>query len=214
MDRSKLLGLVAGTPWFGILELNRMAFSERLPRNSESRALGVALRLLRRGYPHLQWLVSFADGTQCGDGAIYRATGWLLTKIRRNKGLYRTPDGKDTLNRLTNATCGLALREHLAQWCPAFAEGRDPSAAELRAAGFRMLEGYQLRYLYFLDPAARARLQVPVLPYAEIARQGARMYRGRKILHAREAGDGGLQPHSGGAAPTRALHDAAAQAAA
>jgi hypothetical protein len=214
MDRSKLLGLVAGTPWFGMLELNRMAFSERLPRNSESRALGVALRLLRRGYPQLQWVVSFADGTQCGDGTIYRASGWLLTKVGKNKTIYQTPDGKDTVNQVTVATCGGATRERLAQWCPAFAEGRDPSTAELRAAGFRTLEGYQLRYLYFLDPAARARLLVPVLPYAEIGRQGAGMYRGRRTIHAREAGDGGLQPHSGGAEPTRALHDAAAQAAA
>ena len=41
MDRRKVLPLVRGTLWNQMLELNRMAFSEALPRNSESRAMGV-----------------------------------------------------------------------------------------------------------------------------------------------------------------------------
>lgn len=36
MDKRKTLGLVRDTQWNGFLELNRMAFGERLPRNSES----------------------------------------------------------------------------------------------------------------------------------------------------------------------------------
>src|SRR6516165_1669129 len=55
LDRRQLIGLVAGTAWNGFLELNRLAFSENLPRNSESRALGVALRLIRREYLQIQW---------------------------------------------------------------------------------------------------------------------------------------------------------------
>ena len=78
LDRRKLLGLVEGTSWNGFLELNRLAFSDNLPRNSESRALGVALRLIRRQYPQIDWIVSFADATQCGDGTIYRAAGFVL----------------------------------------------------------------------------------------------------------------------------------------
>ncbi len=35
IDRRKLVGLVAGTKFNDFLELNRMAFSEALPRNSE-----------------------------------------------------------------------------------------------------------------------------------------------------------------------------------
>lgn len=37
-----------------------------------------------RAYP-IEWVVSFADATQCGDGTIYRASGFLLTGIRENK---------------------------------------------------------------------------------------------------------------------------------
>ena len=49
-----------------------MAFSDRLPRNSESRALAIAFKMIRKHYPHIEWVISFADGTQCGDGTIYR----------------------------------------------------------------------------------------------------------------------------------------------
>jgi hypothetical protein len=81
LDKRKLIGLVEGTRWNEFIELNRMAFSEALPRNSESRALGVAMRLIRKHYPQLKWVVSFADGTHCGDATIYRASGFVLTGI-------------------------------------------------------------------------------------------------------------------------------------
>jgi hypothetical protein len=47
LDKRKIQGLVSGTKWSGFIELNRMAFSDNLPRNSESRALGVAFRLIK-----------------------------------------------------------------------------------------------------------------------------------------------------------------------
>lgn len=38
--------------------------------------------------PQLKWVVSFADGAQCGDGAIYRASGFVLTGIRVNNSIW------------------------------------------------------------------------------------------------------------------------------
>ena len=67
--------------------MNRLAFTDMLPRNSESRALGIALRMIRKHYPHIEWIVSFADACQCGDGTIYRAAGFILTAIKINKDL-------------------------------------------------------------------------------------------------------------------------------
>jgi hypothetical protein len=93
LDKRKVQGLVEGTGWNGFIELNRMAFSERLPRNSESRALGVVMRLIRKHYPHIEWIISFADGAQCGDGTIYRASGFVLTGIRPNGQIIQFPDG-------------------------------------------------------------------------------------------------------------------------
>ena len=170
IDKRRMRGLVDDTPWDGFLELNRMAFDDRLPRNSESRALGVAMRLLRKNAPHVQWVVSFADGTQCGDGTIYRASGFVLTAIKRNTSMLRLPDGSVVARK--------SLDDHVA------ADGRYLSA-HAREAGVRPLEGHQLRYVYFLDPTARSRLTVPEVPYSAIRDADARMYRGEKL--AREA---------------------------
>jgi hypothetical protein len=43
------------------------------------------------------------------------------------------------------------------------------------------LDGYQMRYIYFLNPDARARLACKEIPYAEIERRGAGMYRGLRV---------------------------------
>lgn len=51
-------------------------------------------------------------------------------------------------------------------------------------AGFIPLSGFQLRYVYFLDPTARVRLTVPEIPFSEIARRGATMYKGKQGLRA------------------------------
>jgi hypothetical protein len=45
MDKGRMVSLVRETRSKGFLELNRMAFSEGLPRNSESRAISVAMRM-------------------------------------------------------------------------------------------------------------------------------------------------------------------------
>lgn len=178
IDRRKLLGLVADTPWHGMIELNRMAFGPALPRNSESRALAVAMRLLRRQYPQLEWVVSFADATRCGDGTIYRAAGFVLTQVKANEATWVLPDGR-TVNKVSITT--------RASGDP---HGR-ASMTGLKAAGARPLEGFQLRYLYFLSAAARARLAVPALPFAAIVEAGAGMYRGQRTTRARGGAAGG-----------------------
>jgi hypothetical protein len=94
MDKRKTQSLVKNTPWNGFVELNRMAFSEALPKNSESRAISIALKMLKKHAPHLEWVISFADGTQCGDGTIYRASGFYLTQINRYQTIWRLPDGE------------------------------------------------------------------------------------------------------------------------
>ena len=71
MNKQKIIGLVEGTGWNVFLELNRMAFDSVLPRNSESRALSISLRLIRKYAPQVKWVLSFADACSCGDGTIY-----------------------------------------------------------------------------------------------------------------------------------------------
>jgi hypothetical protein len=64
IDKNKSIGIVRDTPWNGFMELHRLAFTDRLPRNSESRAISVAMKLIRKHAPHVQWILSYADGTQ------------------------------------------------------------------------------------------------------------------------------------------------------
>lgn len=211
LDKRKMLGLVRDTPWNGFIELNRMAFSDRLPRNSESRALGVAFRMIRKTYPHLQWVVSFSDATQCGDGTIYRAAGFALTGIKKNNQVWVAPTG-ETFSRVS-LTDGRSKQEQdqarrvvsrvtMTKGANAVTGGASMKVYE--EAGFRPLEGFQLRYMYFLDPTARERLTVPILPFSKIEEMGAGMYRGDKISRVKQATEGD-QPDGGGATPTHTL---------
>jgi len=192
MDKRKMLGLVPGTSWNCFLELNRMAFSDRLPRNSESRALGVAFRMIRKHYPHIEWIVSFSDATQCGDGTIYRASGFVLTGIKKNAQMLKMPDGS------VMARTTLDSPNHTG------AGGKFGSAIA-KENGAVALPGYQLRYVYFINPAARERLAYPILPFSKIEEMGASMYRGEKITRMKEQ-DAGHPPALDGVTPIRALH--------
>lgn len=66
------------------------------------------------------------------------------------------------------------------------------------------LDGYQMRYIYFLDPAARERLVPKEIEYSEIERRGAGMYRG--IARGKQA-MAEAPRHSGAAAATTTLHE-------
>ncbi|MBO7444194.1 MAG: hypothetical protein J6W16_03725 [Methanobrevibacter sp.] len=68
-----------------------MAFDEDLPRNSESRCIAISIRLIKKSAPRIKRIISFADGTQCGDGTIYRASGFKLVGIATNSSLRIDP---------------------------------------------------------------------------------------------------------------------------
>ncbi|HEY8378673.1 MAG TPA: hypothetical protein VIK91_19410 [Nannocystis sp.] len=187
LDKRKVQGLVAGTLWNEFIELNRMAFTDALPRNSESRAIAIAMRMLRKHAPHLKWVISFADGTQCGDGTIYRASGFVLTGIVESKNLVRRADGV-VIHKMTLESNPTAPRPELGgRSYYAITGGKYNLAAYAKATGGEVIPGYQLRYIYFLDSTARERLTVPVLPFSKIDEMGARMYRGERMSNAREA---------------------------
>ena len=204
LDKRKIQGLVHGTGWNDFLELNRMAFSEALPRNSESRALGIAFRLIRKHYPHIEWVVSFADGTQCGDGTIYRASGFVLTGINKSMNLIRRADGV-VIHKMTLESNPTAPRDELGgRSYYSITGGRYDLSAYVKATNGKVIPGFQLRYIYFLNSAARARLAVPVLPFSKIEELGAGMYRGEKVKRGKEQAPehpSGL----GGATPTTTL---------
>lgn len=234
LDKRKIQGLVSGTEWHEFIELNRMAFTDILPRNSESRAIAIAMRLLRKHAPQLKWVVTFADATQCGDGTIYRASGFVLTGIKKNNQIWIAPTGARksrtslTDNRSKNeqakarnaavisrvtVTKGshifhtASLRPGIGAIGCAASPGGASSMKYYVEAGFEPLDGFQLRYIYFLDPSYRERLIVPELPYSEIERVGAGMYKGEKRAGVVQLVEHQGPPDNGGSSPTRPLQD-------
>jgi len=197
LDKRKIVGMVEGTLWNEFVELNRMAFSDKLPRNSESRALSIAFKLLRKHAPQLKWVISFADATQCGDGTIYRASGFVLTGINKN-------------TQILNWNGKLIARKTLDNENYPKINGKYYSRVLQERGEAKAIPGYQLRYIYFLDPSYRERLTVPIIPFSKIDEVGAGMYKGQKT-HAVEVNKdtAGDQLAEGGAIPTQPLLEVA-----
>ena len=162
-----------------MLELNRMAFTDVLPRNSESRALGVAFRLIRKHYPHIKWILSFSDATQCGDGTIYRASGFYLTQIKTNTSIIQMPDG-ERFHQILFSNGHSFKRKMCKKYGLDFYSGA--GFGPFLKIGAKKLPGFQLRYIRLLDSSLK--LACPVVPFSEIKAQGATMYKGKS---AREA---------------------------
>ena len=206
LDKRKVLPLVEGTSWNGMLELNRMAFSDRLPKNSESRCLAVAFRLIKKHYPHIDWILSFSDGTQCGDGTIYRASGFVLTQIKKNTQVWQSPQGKRfSRTSLTDGRSKKVQSEAKSMFDGFFGGGA--SMKPYADAGWKPIEGFQLRYVYFLNPEAKKRLTVPILPFSKIDEMGARMYKGVSYARTKQANLSD-QLERGGVTPTCTLQNA------
>lgn len=162
MDKRKVLPLVTNTLWNEMLELNRMAFDDYLPKNSESRCISISIKLIKKNAPHIKWILSFSDGTQCGDGTIYRASGFYLTSIKENT----------TLGKLN----GKIVSDFT------FQKGKHILLNNGKAAApkeFEYLKGYQLRYIYLIDKSCK--IICPIIPFSKIDEIGAGMYKGEKI---------------------------------
>ena len=185
LDKKKIVGLVKNTGWNDFLELNRMAFGELLPKNSESRCLAIAMRLIRKHYPNIKWIISFADGCQCGDGTIYRASGFKLTGIKKGDHFYKLPNG-ESYTALTLKLHGYAgqlvtcCNRELFDKIIGSSYGNNAKIEQLMTAiGATKLSGYSLRYIYFLDKSYEKYLTVPIMPFTMIDEYNARMYKGK-----------------------------------
>jgi len=185
LDKRKVLPLVKDTLWNEMLELNRMAFSDLLPRNSESRCLAISFKLLKKNAPHIKWILSFSDGTQCGDGTIYRASGFILTKIKKNNQIWEAPNGEQFAR--MSLTDGKSKQQQ--QRAKTISRGNATKGKNMENgkasmqryidAGFKPLEGNQLRYIKLLHK--NLELNCETLPFSSIDELGAGMYKGKKI---------------------------------
>jgi len=156
INKKGTINLVEDTGWNEFIELNRMAFDDYLPRYSESRCIAISIRLIKKNAPHIKWIISFADGTQCGDGSIYRASGFSLVGIVDNTAL--------RINPKTGEAMHVIQAHHLKM------------SSEFRK--WEAFEGKQLKYVYLIDKTCK--ITVPILPFSKIDEMGAGMYKGEK----------------------------------
>jgi len=145
-------GLSVNQGWNSFLELNRMAFDDYLPKYSESRCIAISIKLIKKNAPHIKWLLSYADGTQCGDGTIYRASGFKLCGINKNSTIYELANGQSKAKHGT-------------------------SKADF--TGAKVKPGFQLRYIYLIDKTCT--LNIPEVPFDKIDEIGAGMYKGQRM---------------------------------
>lgn len=181
LDKSKIITLVKGTGWNNFLELNRMAFDDYLPRNSESYCIAKSIRMIRKNAPQIKWIISFADGCSCGDGTIYRASNFVLTGIKKNSNLCVLPNG-EKIHKMTLESSPTSPRKELGGMSYFQLTGGAYNFKKyVEKVGGSILTGYQLRYIYFIDKTFRSRLTVPEIPFSKIDEIGAGMYLGEKI---------------------------------
>lgn len=182
MDKKKIITLVEGTGWNEFIELNRMAFDDYLPRNSESYCIGKTLRMIRKQAPQVKFVVSLADGCSCGDGTIYRASNFVLTGIRKNKTILKFPTGERFAAMTLEANFNIPQIKKLCENMGV--EHKYRTRSEWIKLGAEYVPGFQFRYIYFIDKSYRKRLTVPEIPFSRIDELGAGMYKGEKITQA------------------------------
>lgn len=205
MNHRAMCNTVPGSKMNEFMELNRMAFSEKLPKNSESRAISIAMKIIKRNLPAIKWVVSFADATQCGDGTIYRAAGFKLIDIKKNTCLLRLDSGRVIADKTLNdyvGPDGKRLKTYILNR-KSLDHKLTPDGQRLSGKiGATPLPGFQIKYVYFLDKGLEAEMRPHFLPYSEIKKRGAKMYKG---VASAESGTSGFQSEGGGANPTAAL---------
>lgn len=178
LDKSKVLGLVKNTKWSEMIELNRMAFDDCLPKYSESRAISLSIKLLKKNAPHIKWILSFADATSCGDGTIYRASNFVLTAIKENNNIILLPSGEKIHKMTLESNPTKARKELGGKSYYDITNGSYNIKKYIEYVGGEVIKGYQLRYIYLIDKSCQ--LNVDTIPFSRIKELGAGMYKGEK----------------------------------
>jgi len=160
INKKGTVNLVTGTKWDEFIELNRMALDNVLPKNSESRCLAISIKLIKKHIPRIKWIISFADATQSGDGAIYRATGFHLLQIRKNEALRVNPANGKPMHIIQSSHLSIPSREF---------------------RSWKALVGFQLKYVYFINKESKKHLTCDIIPYSKIKEMGIQMYKGERV---------------------------------
>ncbi len=129
-------------------EFDRMWLSDELPKYSESQTISLLLKYLKKHYPKIKFVITYADGSAGNKGIIYQATNAIkLEPILCD--FYLLPNGERV------HPVSMWHRHKTRAW----------SAMQELYPGIQHIKGtvknpiYQYRYLYILDRKMRKKYQ-------------------------------------------------------
>lgn len=92
MNPASQASVVSNTEMDEYLELNRMWLDDIAPRNSESMAISYTIKYIKKRFPKIKWIQSFAD-ERCGKfGIVYQAANFKY--FGEHKATFWTLDGE------------------------------------------------------------------------------------------------------------------------
>ena len=155
MNPASCGSVVRGTQKDEYLELNRMWLSDKAPRNSESKAISYSLKYIKKRYPKVKWIQSFADERCGGLGIVYQAASFEY--YGEHTATFWTLDGEVFHNSLMTRNPKLSKSAAFLQ------ENKDRAESEnLR----------QFRYVKFLDQKQKKNILLKKREYPKHYKQG------------------------------------------
>lgn len=135
---------------YGCNQLNSCELARVALRSHEapvSRILSIAIKIMKKSFPGMRLIVSFADRSQGHHGGIYQACGWVYTGTSAHGYAYRDKRGKIWHSR----------RATKSGWVKGF-DGRRERCAKIDECTKIFIPGKH-RYLLPLDEEMRTRVK-------------------------------------------------------
>ena len=148
MNPQSMGNVVSGTGLDEYKELNRMWFDDSAPKNTASRAISYSIKYIKRKFPKVKWIQSFADERCHKFGIVYQAANFVY--CGEHKNIMWEIDGEIYHNSIVT-------------------NNSRSKKAELEAKNWQeravKLELRQFRYIYFIKKNELKNLCFKVQPY-------------------------------------------------
>lgn len=129
-------------------EFDRMWLSDDLPKNSESHVIGLLIRYIKKNYPKIKFIITYADGSANNRGIIYKASN--ATEIDPIMcDFYRLADGERV------HPVSMWHRHKTRAW--ATMQELYPGIKHIK--GTKKNPVYQYRFIYILNKGLRKKFQ-------------------------------------------------------
>jgi len=148
MNPASCGSVVEGTKQNEYLELNRMWIADNVGQYPESKAISYSLKYIRRKYPKIKWIQSFADERCGGFGIVYQACSFGY--YGEHNAIFWELDGEIYHNSL------MTRNPKLAKSAKKIQENKD------KANSYKLR---QFRYIKFLDQREKKKCLLKEQPY-------------------------------------------------